>query len=367
MKFMQGNLLDAPVEAVVNTVNTVGVMGKGIALMFKERFPENFTAYSVACKAGEVQVGRMFVTAGVELDGPRWIINFPTKRNWRQPTRLEWIRDGLAALKDVIAAKRICSIAIPPLGCGNGGLDWAVVRPLIEQALGDLEGVDVRVYEPTAKYQNVAKRQGVEKLTPARALIAEMIRRYWVLGIECTLLEAQKLAWFLERTINRMGLQDPLDLRFTADRYGPYAIRLTHLLNGLDGTYLHCDKRLADAGPFDTIWFEDSKRQKVDLFLKGPDGKDYAPALEATDELIDGFQSPLGMEALATVDWLIAREGAEPTLNGIRNGIRGWPAGPDHARRKVRLFDEHLLGLALERLQGVEQGHERSRDQSGAD
>ncbi len=350
MNFTQGNLLDARVDAVVNTVNTVGVMGKGIALMFKEKYPENFAAYALACEANEVQVGKMFVTAGVELGGPRWIINFPTKKHWRQPTKLEWVQDGLVDLKAVIREKQIKSIAIPPLGCGNGGLDWAVVRPIIEQALGDLPGVDIIVYEPTAKYQNVAKKQGVEKLTPARALIAEMIRRYWVLGIECTLLEAQKLAWFLERNIRRLGLKDPLDLRFAADRYGPFANRLTHLLNGLDGSYLHCDKRLADASAFDTIWFEDKKRDLLELYLNGPEARDYQPALEATDDLIDGFQSPLGMEALATVDWLISREHAEPTLEGVRKGIRNWPAGELHAKRKERLFDDRLLELALERL-----------------
>lgn len=351
MRFTQGNLLDADVEAVVNTVNTVGVMGKGIALMFKERFPKNYEAYVAACKAGVVKVGRMFVSSADELDGPRWVINFPTKEHWRSPTRLEWVREGLVALKDEIREKHIRSIAIPPLGCGNGGLDWAVVRPLIEASLGDLEDVDIIVYEPTAKYQNVAKKRGVEKLTPARALIAEMVRRYWVLGIECTLLEAQKLAWFLERMIKGMGLENPLDLRFEADRYGPYADRLKHLLDGLDGSYLHCEKRLADAGAFDTIWFEDSKRERVELYLKSSEARVYLPALEATDELIDGFQSPLGMEALATVDWLVDREGVEPTLSGIRQGIRNWPAGKADAARKERLFNDRLLQLALERLQ----------------
>jgi O-acetyl-ADP-ribose deacetylase (regulator of RNase III) len=353
MRFTEGNLLEARVDALVNTVNTVGVMGKGIALMFKERFPENYKAYEAACKAGRIRVGEMFVTGGVELGGPRWIINFPTKKDWRHPTKLDWVRDGLWALKSVIREKEIKSIALPPLGCGNGGLDWAVVRPLIETALGDLRDVDVIVYEPTSKYQNVAKKQGIEKLTPARALIAEMIRRYWVLGIECTLLEAQKLAWFLERTIKRMGLKDPLDLRFEANRYGPYANRLTHLLNGLDGSYLHCDKRIGEADAFDTIWFEDSKREKLDLYLKSREARAYVPALEATDKLIDGFQSPLGMEALATVDWLIVREGAEPSLAGIRSGIRNWPAGEIHAQRKERLFSDRLLELALGRLREV--------------
>jgi len=352
MRFTQGNLLDAEVEAVVNTVNTVGVMGKGIALMFKERFSENYDAYEEACKAGQVEIGKMFVTAGAELGGPRWIINFPTKKHWRQPTKLEWIRSGLLALEEIIRVKKIRSIALPPLGCGNGGLDWNDVRPIIEAALGDLDDVDVIVYEPTAKYQNVAKKKGVEILTPARALIAEMVRRYEVLGIECTLIETQKLAWFLERTIQRMGLEDPLDLRFEANRYGPYANRLTHLLNGLDGSYLHCDKRLADAAPFDSIWFEDSKRDKVELYLR-TEAKTYLPALEATDDLIDGFQSPLGMEALATVDWLVARAGAEPTLEGIRQGIRNWPGGESAAQRKERIFSDRLLTLSLERLSSL--------------
>ncbi len=349
MRFTTGNLLDADVEALVNTVNTVGVMGKGIALMFKERFPGNFKAYAAACKNEEVHVGKMFVAPSNELSGPRWIINFPTKQHWRQRTKLEWIRDGLEDLRRVVQEEQIRSIAVPPLGCGNGGLDWADVRPLIESALGELEGVEVIVYKPTAQYQNVAKRNGVETLTPARALVAEMIRRYWVLGIECTILEAQKLAWFLERMIVKQGLENSLDLQFKANRYGPYAGRLRHLLDHLDGSYLHCDKRLADAGAFDTIWFESAKRDYVDLYLK-TEAKTYLPALEATDELIDGFQSPLGMEALATVDWLIEREGVEATLPAIKQGIQHWPAGRQHARRKADLFGDRLLDLTLERL-----------------
>ena len=353
MRFVTGNLLNAETDAVVNTVNTVGVMGKGIALMFKERFPKNYEAYVAACERDEVQIGKMFVTSNDEFKGPRWIINFPTKKHWRQPTKLEWIEVGLAALKKVIIEKGIRSIAIPPLGCGNGGLDWKVVRSLIETSLSDLQDVDIIVFEPTDQYQNVAKKNGVEKLTPARALVAESVRRYWVLGIECTLLETQKLAWFLERTINRINLPNPLDLRFVADRYGPYANRLIHLLNGLDGSYLHSERRLSDARPFDTIWFEESKKSRIEVYLKSDEAKQYLPALESMDQLIDGFQSPLGMEALATVDWLIYREGAPPTLDGIRNGIRNWPAGPTHARRKEKLFTDRLLQLALDRLRAI--------------
>jgi O-acetyl-ADP-ribose deacetylase (regulator of RNase III) len=350
MTFRQGNLMEEPVDALVNTVNTVGVMGKGIALMFKEAFPENFRAYEQACERNEVQVGQMFVTENVSLGGPRWLINFPTKKHWRQPSKLEWVVEGLQDLRRVIEEKEIRSVALPPLGCGNGGLDWKAVRPEIERALGSLESVSVVVFEPTAKYQNVAKPTGVTELTPARALVAEMVRRYWVLGIECTYLEVQKLCWFLERTMGQMGISDPMDLRFDADKYGPYSDRLRHLLNGLDGSYLHCDKRLSDAGPRDTIWFDEERRAYVELYLKQPAQRHLQEVLDRTAARIDGFESPLGMELLATVDWLIVRERCEATVASVRAGLGRWPAGPAAAERKRRLFDDRLIGLAIERL-----------------
>jgi len=314
MHFTKGNVLDADVEALVNTVNTVGVMGKGIALMFKEAFPENFREYEAACKRAEVKIGSIFVT---ELPtkltgGPRWILNFPTKQHWRYKTRIEWVEDGLRDLRRVIEEKGIRSVAVPPLGCGNGGLHWSDVRPLIERALGDLDGVEVQVYEPTTRYQNVAKRKGLDKLTPARALVAELVRRYWVLGIECSLLEVQKLTYFLDRVITASAIEDPLRLH---------------------------------SG--DTIWFDESKKDRLAAYLKS-EGKDYLSALEKTSELIDGFESPLGMELLATVDWLLVHEGCEPTLDAIREGLNRWP---DNAgERKQRIFDDRMLGIALDRL-----------------
>lgn len=349
--FTQGNLLAARAEALVNTVNTVGVMGKGIALMFKERFAENFHRYAAACKAKEVRTGKMFVTPVHELDGPRWIVNFPTKQHWRSPSRLEWVQEGLQDLRRFLLEQHIQSVAIPPLGAGNGGLEWAEVREQIERALGDLD-IDILVFEPTKQYQNVAKRAGVEKLTPARALIAELVRRYWVLGMECSLLEIQKLAWFLERAIEHHNPGDnPLNLQFAAHKYGPYANRLDHLLNNLDGSYLHSEKRISDADPLDVIWFGDERKAFVQTYLKS-EAKAYTQALESTAALIDGFESPFGMELLATVDWLLAREGVAPTVPALREGLRHWRGGPDAAARKDRLFDDRALGIALERLRG---------------
>ena len=159
LRFTQGNLLDADAEALVNTVNEVGVMGKGIALMFKERYPESAAIYVEACKQKGVQVGRVLVTPAQHLDGPRWIIHFPTKKHWRHPSRMEWIREGLRDLVGEVRGRGIRSLALPALGCGSGGLQWEQVRKEIEAAFASAPQVEVVVYEPTAEYQNAPKRQ----------------------------------------------------------------------------------------------------------------------------------------------------------------------------------------------------------------
>lgn len=354
IRFTTGNLLAAQAEALVNTVNTVGVMGKGIALMFKELFPDNFSEYARACDAHSVQVGRMHVFHRGGFLNPKFIINFPTKKHWRHPSKLEWIDEGLRDLRRVIQENGIASIALPPLGSGNGKLDWSDVRPLIEQHLGDLEDVSITVFEPTERYQNVSKRSGVEKLTPARAIVAELVRRYWVLGIECTLLEVQKLAWFAERLLTRAGKHDVLDLRFAQNRYGPYAHRLSHLLDALDGSYLHCSKRIADASKTDLIWVDSKKADVLGAYLNS-EGKSVMWAIDETESLIDGFQSPLGLELLSTVDWILNVDKVEPTLAAVREAVRRWPGGEGSARRKDKLFSDKLIQLALERLGPVTQ------------
>lgn len=352
ISYTQGNLLEARVDALVNTVNTVGVMGKGIALMFKERFGRNFSLYAQACKARQVAVGHMFVTETGELDGPRWIINFPTKDHWRSNSRLEWVESGLEDLKRVVRERGIRSLAVPPLGAGNGGLDWGTVKARIESAFADLQDVEVLVYEPTKQYQNVARRTGIQRLTPARALIAEAVRRYWVLGMECSLLEVQKLAWFLERSLDHLGLRNDLRLNFVAHRYGPFASNLNHLLNSLDGSYLHSEKRIADAGAWDVIGFDEGRRGLVQAYLR-TEARDVASALELTSQVIDGFESPFGMELLASVDWLLSREGIEPEVPALLDGLAHWPAGDaaGAGQRKSRLFDDRSVRIALEQLQ----------------
>jgi hypothetical protein len=260
------------------------------------------------------------------------------------------VRDGLKDLVRQIRDRQIRSVAVPPLGCGNGGLEWAHVRREIESAFAEIPEVEVVVFAPTSEYLNAPKREGVEELTAARALIAELVRRYSILGIECALIEVQKLAWFLQRSIGALNLEDPLHLQFAANRYGPYDDKLRHLLNSLDGSYLHSERRIADARPFERVWFDDRKREQVAAFLNSPQASRYVPALERAAAIIDGFESPLGMELLATVDWLMSQEHAEPTLEGLKAGLRNWPGGKDAGRRKQRLFDDRMLQLALQRL-----------------
>jgi len=226
----------------------------------------------------------------------------------------------------------------------------AKVRPLVEKAFAEVNDVQVIVYEPTAKYQNVAKRNGVEKLTISRALIAEMVRRYSILGIECTLLEVQKLGYFLERFMELFGFENEFKFHFSANKYGPYSERLKHLLDSLDGSYLHCEKRLADASPFDQIRFDDAKKDKISAYLASPDVKKYRPVLEATTDLIDGLESPHGMELLSTVDWLVYRDSVEPNVNAVTAGLSQWICDKSASQRKLALFDERVIAIALETL-----------------
>jgi O-acetyl-ADP-ribose deacetylase (regulator of RNase III) len=353
IQYAKGNLLDAQTEALVNTVNTVGIMGKGIALMFKERFPQNMREYAHACKAGLVVTGKMFVTETRELVGPRWIVNFPTKQHWRHPSRMEWVEQGLEDLRRFIVDNRVASIAIPPLGAGNGGLNWLDVKPRLEAALGDLKDVSILIYEPTVQYHNVRKQPSVIRLTPARAMIAELVRRYWILGMECTLLEIQKLAWFLQREIEKLGLKNELNLNFEPKNYGPYAQNLQYLLNILDGTYLKADKRIPDCQPFDIIVFNDQEKENIDGFLQ-KNARDYLPALEGASQKIRGFESPFGLELLATVDWLLTQNLIEPTVVSLRAGLERWPAGEKWAQRKCKLFTDKHLEFALEQLQNCD-------------
>lgn len=183
--------------------------------------------------------------------------------------------------------------------------------------------------------------------TLPHALLAELIRRYWVLGIECSMLEVQGLAWLLARQCRRHQLSAPFDATFQAQRYGPYADALRGDVIDVDGNLLCVEGGRGS----DTVivWLDQERLADLAARLAASDAEPYRAPIEAIDRLIDGFQSPLGMEVLATLDWLISQEHVEPTVEAIKEGLKQWPDDLT-GQRKLRLFSDRLIALALERL-----------------
>lgn len=346
----EGNLLDAPVDAVVNTVNTVGVMGKGIALQFKQAYPDNFRAYETACRRGEVQLGRMFVVETGLLGQPRFIINFPTKEHWRAKSKLSDIRSGLTDLRRVISDFKIASIAVPPLGCGNGGLNWRDVRPLITEALGDLRGVEVVVYPPKGAPPPESMKVGTARplITPGRAALLTLLARYVrVTQVEepaapegASLLEIQKLMYFLQ------AAGQHLSLNYVKAPYGPYAENLNHVLQALEGHYLRgYGDRTQEVMKLSPISLMPGAEEQGHQWLEAHPGQ-TADRIDAVLRLIIGFASAYGLELLATVHWVLTHEGDDPTADpdALVRQVGTW------SERKGRLFTEVHIRRAADRL-----------------
>jgi len=173
------------------------------------------------------------------------------------------------------------------------------------------------------------------------------------LGFDCSVLEAQKLAWFLSGAIRRLSLPDPIADDFVANRYGPYSDRVRHLLDSLDGSYLTCERRVVDARPFDPIRFRHDRQDRIGVYLTSPEASPYRPALDAATEIIDGFQSPHGLELLATIDWLNRESGAVLEEDAMMTAIASWPGPEGAAERKVRVFNRHHVAAAVEHLRSM--------------
>ncbi|MGH3157752.1 MAG: type II toxin-antitoxin system antitoxin DNA ADP-ribosyl glycohydrolase DarG [Streptosporangiaceae bacterium] len=351
---VSGNLLDADVDAVVNTVNTVGVMGKGIALQFKQAYPDNFKAYEMACRNGEVQLGRMFVSQTGQLGQPRFIINFPTKGHWRAKSRLSDIQSGLTDLRHVIVERNIKSIAVPPLGCGNGGLKWDDVWPLITDALGDLPEVQVHVYPPEGAPPPASMRIGTERprMTLGRAALLMVLAHYVRLSrVEqvsasdgASLLEIQKLMYFLQEA------GQPLRLGYAKARYGPYAENLNQVLQVMEGHYLRgYGDRTQDVKKLTPITLLPGAEDEGTQWL-GDHPDQTTDRIAAVLRLVEGFASPYGLELLATVHWVLSREADCPSVDpeSVTQLVRDWN------ERKGRLFTQVHIHRAAERLR--EQG-----------
>lgn len=337
IKFLKGDLLRQEVDAIVNTVNCVGVMGKGIALQFKQKWPDNFRAYQAACKAEQVVPGKMFIFDSGGLVKPNFIVNFPTKRHWREKTRLSYIDAGLTDLVSQVKRLNIRSIALPPLGCGNGGLDWATVRPRIEAAFAQLPDVDVRLFAPDGAPdpQDMVINTKQPRMTPGRAAVVKVIAIYREMGYMLSRLEIQKLAYFLEFA----GQQ--LNLRFTKNKYGPYSDVLRHVLEAMDGHYI---TGVGDHVSEAQIRIQPEALREADIFVEAAKDRALLDNVERVAQLIDGFETPFGMELLATVHWVAANDRSIDTVNAAVIAVQSWND------RKKSLFTEQHVRLAWDRL-----------------
>ena len=335
IEYKTGDILTEKADALVNTVNCVGVMGRGIALQFKRMFPENFKAYAAQCKRREMQPGRVFVFDTEQAVPPRYIINFPTKRHWRGKSRIEDIESGLASLAKEIRARDIRSIAIPPLGSGLGGLDWSEVRVLIQAALEGLDNVRIVIFEPGGGPADgrINRSSTVPEMTAGRAALVGLMERYLrgLLDPFVTLLEAHKLMYFMQVA------GEPLNLRFTKGHYGPYAENLRHVLNEIEG---HMVSGYTDGGdePDKQLELVPGAIEDATLFLKKcPETHKH---FNKVADLVDGFESPFGLELLSTVHWIV-NEQQTRSIDNIKKHIYNWNVGKEQfSQRQIELaFD----------------------------
>lgn len=329
IKYTKGNIIKSDAEALVNTVNCVGIMGKGIALQFKKAFPEAyFSAYRKACKNMELQPGKVMVWPTGQFINPKYIINFPTKQHWKGKSKYEYIESGLNALKVEIKKLNIRSIAIPPLGSGLGGLQWSKVKSMIKAALADIPELEALIYEPEGapKAEDMPVRAKIPKMTIARALFIKLMQFYSRHAYRLTLLEIQKLAYFLQES----GI--PLRLNYVKHFYGPYAHNLNKVLEIMEGHFIrgYGDTQQPDV---EISLLPDAVKQADKFLQKHVVEKEK---LEQVINLVDGFETPYGMELLSSVHWVLKRE----KTKNVNKSIQEWN------ERKVKIFQTKHIELA---------------------
>lgn len=335
-----GNLLNSNAQALVNTVNTVGVMGRGIALQFKNAFPGNYKAYRKACEEGRLQPGGILVYDAGAFSSPRYILNVATKKHWKGRSRLEYVKAGAEAIARTVKELGIESVAVPPLGCGNGGLTWRSVGPVIREAFRELSDVKVYLYPPhgappAEEMANVSERPS---MTSSRAAVLALMARYLRPGFQyrLSLLEVQKLAYFLQ------AAGQELRLHFAQAYFGPYADNLRHVLNRLEGHFI---SGIGDnsAKPTVPVSLKAGAAEEAEAYL----ARDSATQrrLERVAELIDGFETPYGMELLATVHWV-----ATSRPGDVRTEARAYEAIVSWSRAKAERMPREHVQVAWERL-----------------
>jgi O-acetyl-ADP-ribose deacetylase (regulator of RNase III) len=337
IEYKMGDILQENVEALINTVNCVGIMGRGIALQFKKKFPENFKAYAAACKKEKVRPGRMFVFKTGLLHNPQYIINFPTKRHWRGKSRMEDIETGLADLIETIRQHDIKSVALPPLGGGLGGLPWPAVRSRIETAMQQLPDVKVVVFDPAGAPTDdtMAHCREVPKMTEGRAALVGLMAHYLrgLLDPMVSLLEVHKLMYFMQ------AAGQPLRLHYQKAIYGPYAENLRHVLNAIEG---HLISGYADGGdsPGKLLSLVPGAFEEAWKYLQ--QHPETLKRFDRVSDLVGGFESSFGLELLSTVHWVASEEGAS-TLDKVIHKTYAW-------NQHKKQFTERQIKLALDVL-----------------
>lgn len=334
IEYKNGDILREDVEAIVNTVNCVGIMGRGLALQFKNKFPQNFKEYQLACTNKEVQLGKMFVHQTGQLINPKYIINFPTKGHWKQNSKIEDISNGLDDLITIIEKYSIKSIAIPPLGSGLGGLDWNQVKKLIEEKLKNIN-CTVILFEPLEQKIEKSITKEIPKMTAGRAALIGLMDRYLkgLMDPFISLIEVHKLMYFMQES------GEELRLKYKKAQFGPYADNLRHVLNTIEGHFI---SGYEDGG--------DAPTKQLKLIPKAvEDAKNYLTNKKNTNEnfvkvakLVDGFETPFGLELLSTVHWVVKNENAS-NLEEVISKIYNW-------NERKKQFSRKQIQIALDTL-----------------
>lgn len=348
IQYLKGNLFESDAEALVNTVNTVGVMGKGIALQFREAFPENYRVYRNACRSNKLHIGEMLIVEDFNLtSGRKLIVNFPTKKHWRLPSEYLYIEQGLVALRKEIINRNIRSIAIPPLGSHNGGLDWLRVKHMIETALKDVD-CNIMLYEPSEVIIERMKAEKV-KLTPARAMLLLMFTDMNIYGEFASVFAAEKLIYFMQR----FGAKNYFKINFEPYFYGPYSGgKVAHVLYHMNGSYIKGMGGMENR-PFDYIWLTNDTEQEANAFIDEYKDKNLRMICDKTKKLLRGYYSNYSLELLASVDYLLEniqslKNWKNSDMNSILDimelEIQKW------SKRKEQMFKRNLLADAVNHL-----------------
>jgi len=339
IKYIKGNILESNAEAIVNTVNTVGVMGKGIALQFKKAFPNNYKKYKEVCDSGAFSIGDLIVTKDTNLSiGEKLIINFPTKTDWRKTSEYSFIEKGIDKLIEVIGQYNIKSIAIPPLGAGNGGLNWEKVKDILELKLQYMD-IDIIIYEPTDFIKEKLKKERV-KLTPARALLLYVLYDLIKQGEYVSEFSSEKVCYFLQK----FGAKKYFKLDFKQNFYGPYSGKVRFLLNVLNGSYLMGYSDM-NKKPFEPLTLIADGYEEVKSYIENK--PELFEIANKTIEFLRGFYSDFALEMLSSVDF-VANKNKSFEKELIKSELENW------SYRKSNMFQNpKYLDVSIKQLQSA--------------